>query len=253
MRGETDTGGGRGEFPRTRQSLVQRIGAGDPAERREAVGELVAIYWKPVYAYLRLRWRQGDEAAKDHTQGFFAAVWEKGYLADFDADRARFRTYLRSCLDRFVANDERARHAQRRGGDFEHESLDFAAAERDLAGREPPDPHTTDAWFEAEWKRSVLETALADLEREYAARDLDTRFAIFRRYAIEPTAPGERPTYAALAGELGLPTHAITNALAAARRDFQRLVLERLRAWTRDEDEFQAEVRALFGAGDVGT
>jgi DNA-directed RNA polymerase specialized sigma24 family protein len=247
---ETNLGGERRDFPQTRRSLVARIGAGEPAERRAAQGELIATYWKPVYAYLRLRWRHDNERAKDATQGFFAAVIEKHWLADFDPARARFRAYLRACVDRFVANEERARAAQRRGGDVAHVELDFDGAESELGRRDPPDPNTLDAWFENEWRRSVLAGALADLERECEARGQRTRFEAFRRYDVEPGSASERPTYDELARELGIPVHAVTNALAAARREFRERVLERLRAAAHDEDEYQAELRALFGAED---
>jgi hypothetical protein len=248
---ETSLGGQANGFPLTRRSLVGRIAAADASERCAALGELIALYWKPVYAYLRLRWRRDNERAKDSTQSFFATVLEKGYLADFDPARARFRTYLRTCVDRFVANEERAAGAQRRGGEVEHVALDFESAERETAAREPPDPHSLDDWFEAEWRRSVLAAALGELERECVARDQRARFEIFRRYDVEAGAPNARPTYDELAREHGLAPHAVTNALAAARRDFRRIVVERLRAWTRDEDEFQAELRALFGTLDV--
>lgn len=247
MQPHTDIGGEQREFPPTRRSLVAGIAAADPGQRRAALGELIAAYWKPSYAYLRLRWRRTSEDAKDLTQAFFAAVVEKGFLSDFDPAQARLRTYLRACLDRFVAKDERSRSARKRGGEVEHVPLDFAAAERDLERREPADPASAEAWFEAEWRRALVAAALADLQRECDQRGVPERFAIFRRYDVSGDA---RPTYAELAGELGLETHAVTNALSAARRDFRRLVLERLRAWTRDEREFQEELRALFGSGE---
>ena len=64
--------------------------------------------------------------------------------------------------------------------------------------------------------------------------------------------PGRRtiaigPTYAELARRLGLSPTDVTNELAAARREFRRLVLEALREQCATDEEFEAESRALTG------
>ena len=50
-----------------------------------------------------------------------------------------------------------------------------------------------------------------------------------------------------LAEELGITAVQVTNDLAAARRDFRRLVLDELRALTGSEAEFRAEARDVLG------
>ncbi|HWN41405.1 MAG TPA: hypothetical protein VNW71_04255, partial [Thermoanaerobaculia bacterium] len=65
----------------------------------------------------------------------------------------------------------------------------------------------------------------------------------FERYDLEE----DRPTYARLAEELGITAVQVTNDLAAARRDFRRLVLDELRALTGSEAEFRAEARDILG------
>jgi len=54
------------------------------------------------------------------------------------------------------------------------------------------------------------------------------RFTIFNRYDLADE-ESMRPTYAALAGELKVSVADVTNELAAARRDFRRLVMTVLR------------------------
>jgi RNA polymerase sigma-70 factor (ECF subfamily) len=249
MRGETEIGGAARSFPPTRCSLIERLGAPEAEARRAATAQWIDLYWKPVYAYFRRRWGKDNEAAKDLTQAFFAASIERDFFAGFDPSRARFRAFLRTCLDRFASNDARAAAAAKRGGAVEHVALDFEDAERSLARRPAPEVEvesSVEAWFEAEWRRALLEAALDDLRRECAARGNALRFEIFRRYDVDD-APGARPTYAELARELGVDEAAVNNALHAARHDFRRLVLDRLRAWTRDEAEFEDELRALLG------
>ena len=60
--------------------------------------------------------------------------------------------------------------------------------------------------------------------------------------------PGkQRPTYDQLGREFGVTAAAVTNYLAAMRRDLRRAVLEKLREITSGEREFQREARTLFG------
>jgi len=47
--------------------------------------------------------------------------------------------------------------------------------------------------------------------------------------------------------EFGVPPTAVTNYLAAMRRDLRRIVLENLRQITSGEVEFRREARALLG------
>src|SRR5258708_29685813 len=129
MGDDTDRGGPAAAFPATRGSLVRAAGSTDPALRRRAFGDLVAAYWKPVYKYLRLQRVLANEDAKDLTQAFFARALEKGFFDHFDPARARFRTFLRICLDRFAASEYRAETTQKRGGEFNALALDLESAD----------------------------------------------------------------------------------------------------------------------------
>ena len=71
-------------------------------------------------------------AFADRAVVFFAAAFEKSHLDSYDATRAHFRTFLRVCVDRFVANQRAASQTQKRGGGITMRSLDFPGAERDL-------------------------------------------------------------------------------------------------------------------------
>ena len=245
MSHDTEMGGSSPSFPTTRPSFVAGMSSSAPVERERAAEVLVRSYWKPVYKYVRLRWRKANEDAKDLTQGFFARALEKGWLERFDAQRGRFRSFLRLSLDGFVANDEKARGRAKRGGGAATLALDFDAAEEELAGTEPLAGESVDAWFDAEWRRGLFSAALEDLERSFRENGHAVRASIFRRYDLADGAA--RPTYAELGQELGLEASAVTNHLAAARRAFREKLLERLREETADEAEFQAELGVLLG------
>jgi RNA polymerase sigma factor (sigma-70 family) len=233
-------------FPATRHSIVAAIRSGGADERRSAFDTLVAAYWKPVFKYVRLKWHASPEDAADLTQGFFLRAFEKDFFAAFDPVRARFRTYLRTCLDGFVANARKAETRLKRGGAVRLIPLDFDEAERELRHQAVSAVDDYDAYFQREWLRSLFATAADRLRAACAARGCPERFAVFEEYDLaaeqEP-----RPTYAAIARRLGLSTSDVTNELAAARREFRRLVLEALREQCASDEEFEAESRALTG------
>jgi len=242
---DSSPGAGRA-FPATRHSILLAARSGDPEERRRAFGVLVASYWKPVYKYLRLRWRQSAEDAEDLTQGFFARAFEKGFFDRFDPERARFRTFLRTCLDAYAANVRVAAARLKRGGAVETLSLDFATAEGELR-LQPAADGDMEEYFHREWVRSVFGTAVDALRRHAEARGRSLAFEVFRRYDLDDADGAERPTYAELGQALGLPTTQVTNHLAAMRREFRRLVLDALREQCATDREFRAEARALLG------
>ena len=231
-------------FPETRHSLLATVREGDPEARDRALDGLAELYWKPVYKYLRLSWRLGAEDAEDLTQEFFARAVERDTFAGYDPARARFRTYLRTCVDRFASNAARSARAEKRGGQAAHRTLDVEAAERELAAT--GDADDPEAFFRREWVRSLFELAVADLAAACRASGRETHFALFERYDLDRD-PAERLTYQALAAELGIPATQVTNYLAFARREFRRLVLERLSAVAAPPEEFRAEARDLFG------
>lgn len=236
-----------GAFPLTRHSVLHAVAGSDAEARQRAYGRLVEGYWKPVYKYLRVRWRRSAEDAADLTQEFFLKALEKRFFAGFDPRKARFRTYLRTCLDRFVANQRRAEKRQKRGGESRPLSLDFAGADGELRETAVPDPLDVEEYFHREWLRGFFQLVVEELRRRAEAQGKAVHFRLFERYDLEGAEPGERLTYADLARETGLPVTQVTNHLAWARRELRALALERLRELTGSEAEFRAEARLLFG------
>lgn len=231
-------------FPATRLSLVARTKSADPETRRLAFASLIEAYWKPVYKYLRLKWRLDPHDAADVTQDFFTTALEKDVLGRYEPQRARFRTYLRLCLDGFVANLKKAEGRLKRGGGITVVPLDFESAEGELGRHEPSVPADVDELFYQEWVRALFQRAVEDLRATCTGANRAVMFQVFERYDL---AEDVRPTYAALAAALGLTSATVTNHLAAMRRELRRHVLDRLRELTTTDDEFETEARRLLG------
>ena len=232
-------------FPPTRLSVVARTRSADEETRRLAIGVLIEAYWKPVYKYLRLKWHLDPDEAADLTQDFFTNTLEKDVLGRYDAEKARFRTYLRLCVDGFASNARKAEGRLKRGVGATTVSLDFQTAEGELVTHEPSVPADVDDLFYQEWVRALFQHALDDLRRGCEASGRLSMFAVFERYDLADNS--DRPTYATIARQLGLTTTTVTNHLAAMRRQFRRHVLDRLRDLTTSDEEFEAEARRLLG------
>jgi len=239
----------RAAFPTTRGSVIAAIRDDDPERRRAAVETLVTVYWRPVYTRFRLKWSAEPADADDLTQEFFARAMERDFFGDYVPERARFRTYLRVCLDRFASNVRRAERRLKRGGGVVLVPLDSASAERELAAAGAADPADADRWFDRQWVRSLFEVSVVALRRETAGTPREIRFRVLLRHDITPVHDGERPTYRAIAGELGIPVTQVTNHLAWARRELRRLVLERLAALAGSDAEVREEAEMIFGGG----
>src|SRR5215831_20174280 len=155
--------GNRGRFPTTRLSAVREAGSADPSARERGFSAVVDAYWKPAYKYLRLRWREDGEAARDLTQGFFTRAFEKSWLSAYDARKGSFRTFLRTCLDGFVANERKAARRQKRDPGAPLLSLDFEGAEGEIAERPLPAGKPLEDVFHDEFVRGLFGAALAEL------------------------------------------------------------------------------------------
>lgn len=211
-------------------------------------------------------WRSGDrfplthrsivaaagEDAEDATQEFFASALVKGTFERYDFTKARFRTYLRTCLGGFAANERKAAGRLKRGGGQVALSLNFAGVEEELQRYGAGEELDVEEYFHREWVRSLFGLAVEDLRRWSEATGKTAHFRLFERYDLEGSDAPERPTYAALAAETRLPATQVTNFLAAARREFRRLVLERLRELTGSEREFRDEARLILGIDPGG-
>jgi hypothetical protein len=230
-------------FPPTRHSVIERLRAGQAPERSEAFGDLVQGYWKPVYKYLRVRWRLPAEEAEDATQAFFAEAFEKTWFDRFDPAKARFRTFVRVCVDRQVMNAHQAASREKRGGGTERLSIDFAGAEHELLAQLPVMPEAGD-FFRREFVRALFDRAVRSLRDDYLSRGRALHWRLFERYDLssEP-----RPAYADLAVEFALTSGQVTGYLAQTRRSFRTHTIDGLRALCGSAEEFRREARDLLG------
>jgi len=216
-------------FPSTQLSLLEVV-SGPRALPNEALERVAALYWKPVYRFVRLKFGHDHIHAEDLTQGFFASALERDFFRRFDPTRASFRTYLRMAVENFAANQHSAANRAKRGGGMQFENTD-------ITGESPEEI------FEREWRRQILALGLDDLRAHCDSAGKNIQWQVFEAYDL---AACERCSYADLALRHGIAETTVTNYLAWARRMLRGFVAARLRGVTAGEAEFRREMRSLW-------
>jgi RNA polymerase sigma factor (sigma-70 family) len=230
-------------FATTNWKLIAAAKGADPAEARQALSELCAAYWYPLYAYLR---RKGhtSEAAQDLTQSFFASLLGHDFLSGIARERGKFRSFLLRSLHNYLSNQRDRDHAVRRGGGHPIHSIDMPDAE----GRysyEPAHELTAERLFERRWALTVLEHALDRLGDEMEDSE---KGALFDRLGPALLGSGEAAPHARIAEELAMTEGAVKVAAHRLRRRFRELIREEVARTVDQPEEVDDEIRDLFAA-----
>lgn len=237
----------RDSFPTTQWSLVARAGAGaDPGDsaRREALGVLLGRYRPALRAHLLSR-RIRPDRADDLVQGFIAdKVLEKDLLARADKARGRFRHFLQTSLNNYAANQLRSETAERRAPrGAKVLSLDKAL--------DPPaggngHARTFDT-FDVAWARELIAEAVRRMREGCIESDREDLWAVFESRVLAPAIGTAEPfPYEELVRRFGYasPEEVYTARVTALRR-FDRALRAVLSEYVSDEDELEAELKAL--------
>ncbi len=213
------------------------------AESKQALTTLCEAYWYPLYAFVRRRGYQPEEA-QDLTQEFIATLLEKDFLKAADRERGRFRSFLLASLKHFLAKEWRRASAQKRGGDMIHLSLDFKDGEARY-GREPAHELTAEKIYERRWAMTLLEQAFARLRAEFVAAG---KLALYENLTLYVGGDKATVPYRELAERLGMTEGSVKVAVHRLRRrcrDLLRAEIAETVASPKDVDE---ELRDLFRA-----
>src|SRR5262249_41255191 len=111
-------------FESTEWRVIVSAREGDRSEARQALADLCATYWPPLYAYLRRRGHSPDRA-QDLTQGFFASLLGREFLTGLAPEKGKFRSFLLSSLQNYLANERDHAAALKRGGGRSEISIDL--------------------------------------------------------------------------------------------------------------------------------
>ena len=237
------TSAGDPQFHTTHWSLVVAAAGGEGNEPRAALEELCQAYWYPIYAFIRRRGNSAEDA-RDLTQGFFAALLEKGYLADADPQRGRFRSFLLTAVARFVTKEHAKEAAQKRGGGTKTLSLDFDAGESRYQ-HEPVDNWTAEKIFERRWALTLLDRTLAALRREHEAAG---KLPLFEALKVFLTGEAGAPPLREIAAGLEQSEGAVKVAVHRLRQKYRELLRQEIAQTVATPEDVETELTALLAA-----
>lgn len=215
----------------------------EPDNAARALEELCQVYWMPLYAYVRRRGYNVEEA-QDLTQDFFTRLLAKDVLAHVAPEKGKFRSFLLAALKHFLANEWDKARAQKRGGGAVHVSFDTQAAETRYRSA-PTDALSPDRLFDRQWALVVLDLALNHLEAEHDTPEKQRLFA-----ALRGTLTGDQPEagYAAVARQLGVNEGAVKVAVHRLRKRYRELLRAEIAQTVSDPGQVADELRSLFAA-----
>jgi DNA-directed RNA polymerase specialized sigma24 family protein len=230
-------------FETTRWSLIVAAGGDNSTTARAALATLCEIYWYPLYAYVRRRGTNADEA-RDLTQGFLTTLLERRDFEHVRQERGRFRAFLLASFQHFLANDLAQRRALKRGRGLTFLPLAFDEAE----GRyriEPTDTTTPETLYERRWTLTVIDRVLAELRREWEASGREAEFDGLKSCLLGTNPAGG---YAAIAERLGTTEGALKTSVHRLRRRFQAALRTDIAETVSDPADVDDEIRYLVRA-----
>ena len=221
-------------FPATHWELVAKVRAGGEP-RRAALEELCALYWYPIYAFLR---RQGHarEDAEDLTQGFFVKLLADETLAAADAAKGRLRTFLLQVLKNYVVGRHRHDTALMRGGG-RVVSLQAQAAE-DRYAAEPVDGLDPETIYLRGWCGQILQTARERLREPFVRTGQAELFETLA--AFLDTGDAHTP-YRTLAAHTGMTEVALRLHVFRLRQKHRTLLKAEIAQTVSTPEELEAE------------
>lgn len=228
-------------FATTRWSLVKEART-DSSGGRDALEQLCATYWLPVYGYLR-RHGHNPHESEDLTQSFFASLLETDFLDRADPARGRFRGFLVGALRHFLGSHFEKANALKRGGSARFVDWSALEAEREFARALPAQADPAEA-YEVSWAYALMNRAFVRLNREYADAGRERHFATLSPFlSYAPT----RGDYARVAEELGTTRSTVAVWAHRLSQRYAELVKLEVAATVDSPDEVAEELRYLMG------
>jgi RNA polymerase sigma-70 factor (ECF subfamily) len=230
-------------FATTHWSVVLGAREGD-GNASEALTELCRTYWRPLYAYIRRRGHNPNDA-QDLTQEFFYRLLDKHYLNQVDPAKGRFRSFLLVAVNHFLANEWDRSRTIRRGGRVQFVPIDAASAEEQVTEEPVAADLTPERVFDRQWALALLKQVTDMLAVELAREGRAEQFEQLKEFLID-----ERKTvsWAELAAQRGTTEGALKMSVQRLRQRFGRILRERIALTVAGPDEVEGEIRALLEA-----
>jgi len=234
---------GDSQFHTTHWSLIVQAAGQEGESSRVALADLCGAYWYPVYAFIRRRGHSAEDA-RDLAQEFFATLLEKGYLADADPERGRFRAFLLTAVSRFVSKQHQREAAQKRGGGRHILALNFDDGETRYQ-LEPSHDWTAERIFARRWALTLLDRTIAALRQEHAESGKLSHFDTLKVFL---TGEAGAPPLRQIAEKLGMTEGAVKVAIHRLRQKYREALRSEIAQTLTVQEDVDDELRYLLAA-----
>ena len=228
-------------FSATHWSVILTAAKAVEPGGHQALEQLCRQYWYPIYAFLRRKGRSPHDA-EDLTQGFFADLLSRNWLADVGPEKGKFRTFLLACLCNYVGHVHDRETGPTRQPGRPLISIDAQAAEARYA-LEPADLRDPAALFERRWAYALIDDVLQELRQRYVT---DGKAALFDALSEHLIDRAESGSYVEIAAKLGMTEGAVRVAVSRLRDRFRELLIAEVTRTVRDARDAEQELRHLF-------
>ena len=233
------------EFRPTRWSVVLLSAQTNAPGSQAALAALCRLYWYPLYAFVRRRGYNPDDA-QDLTQGFFLHLLDHKALAQVDPLKGKFRSFLLASIQNYLSKQLDRARCLKRGGKTEFVPLDTKNAE-DRYQLEAADHLSAEKIFDARWALTLLDEAMSLLSVEYARQEKMATFETLKPF-LNPLDSEAQPSYEQVAGQLGVGVGAVKMLIHRLRKRYTTLLRAEVARTVSDPEEIDEELRALCDA-----
>jgi DNA-directed RNA polymerase specialized sigma24 family protein len=237
--------GDAGRFHTTHWSVVLLSAQSQAPGSKAALGELCRIYWYPIYAFVRRRGSNPDDA-QDLTQGFFLHMLDHKALRQVSPVKGKFRSFLVASLQNYLSDEADSARCLKRGGNTEFVPLDLKSAE-DHYRLAPLDFLTADKVFDARWAMTLMDEAMCRLGEEYDAQGKASMFETLKPF-IDPINSKAALSYEQVAKALQVGLGSVKKFIYRLRRRYAAVLREEVARTVSDPAEVDEEIHALCEA-----
>lgn len=233
----TDIGGANLQFPSTEWTRVIGYSLGESIQN-----EFIGRYWKPIYAFLRHKGFNNEEA-KDLTQGFFMEIiLDSNLFKSIDRSKGKFRTLLITALNHYTIDVMRhKKRIKRHPGILTALDESFQLPDFSLASPEEA--------FDYGWATEILSRVLTELKTHCLTSGLTKHWEVFNARILQPIfSDTEAPSLVEVCTTLSIPSRVqASNMIVTVKRHFKRLLKEMMLKFSESDTDVEQEITHLIG------
>jgi RNA polymerase sigma-70 factor (ECF subfamily) len=249
---KTTMGGKVERFHTTCWTKIADIKTSDKHKEQLIINELLVLYWKPVYCYLRHK-GNNNEVAKDLTQGFFhEVVIGHSLIQQADKAKGKFRTFLLTALDRYVRDVHKKETAGKRMPTekvFSLEEFDIPEISANI-----PDL-TAEQGFHYAWITDLLDQVFSEVEQECIKTQKEIHWQVFSARVLDPIIHNKKASSLSdMCAKLGIDNESsASNMVITVKRRLRKALERKLAKLSESGKAVEEEINELLKIFSVNT